>query len=300
MLLFPIQCDSYDNLWLWDLAFSCNTTDGCSCTFAEELVDNELLACEDASLCPENCTVCSTCMDLLECDDSEPMPPGGWRSLSAPVVFCILGAAVAMLLFGLAAHYSRRKWRDDRDLDQNLIDKGNANASDPDNTKHKHNIMYIHGSDLAWRPLPSDQEYADTARQLRQSHTMSTASTGKHAEDKSAARPHHNINSSGGSSGSAGGEHEHERYHEHEHESGSRLHGEDLFSFDVPTKGDSMVPSMVDTSHDTMDTMVVSPIQTREDSSSSSDGDEDSVFEDESSPSPMSTDGGGEEKAVDV
>ena len=273
-----MQCDSYENLWLWDLAFSCNTTDGCSCTFAEELVENERLACEDAPLCPENCTVCSTCLDLMECDDSESDTkiPGGWRSLSAPTVFYIVGAAVAMLLFGLAAHYSRKKWSYDGGLEQNLIDK---DAVDPDT---KQNTMYMHGSDLAWRPLPSDQEYA--SQQLRQSGTMSTASTGKHAEDKTAARTRRSSNNSGSGSGR-----ENERYHENE--SASRLHGEDLFT----KGGTATIPSMVDTSHaqDSMDTMAVSPIQTREESSS--DDDADFVFED-ASPRTVSTEGGGEEK----
>ena len=227
--------------------------------------------------------MCSTCLDLLECDDSDSVPklPGGWRSLSAPTVLYIVGAAVAMLLFGLAAHYSRKKWRDDNGLEQNLIHK---DAVDPDT---KHNTMYMHGSDLAWRPLPSDQEYA--SQQLRQSGTMSTASTGKHAEDKAAARTRY----SSSNSGSAG--RENERYHENEW--ASRLHGEDLF-----TKGDiATVPSMVDTSHaqDNMDTMAVSPIQTREESSSSSDDDEDFVFDD-ASPRTMSTEDGEDEKAKGI
>ena len=49
------QCDTYENLWLWDLSLTCESEqnlDSCECMFAEELMELELLSCEDSAQCP--------------------------------------------------------------------------------------------------------------------------------------------------------------------------------------------------------------------------------------------------------
>jgi len=276
---FDIQvCDTYENLWIWDLALSCdNITQqdalfseniGCNCAFAQALMENELLDCQDLSLCPGDCRVCSVCLELLGCGE-EPLIPRVWRSLSALSVLYIVGAAVGLLLFGLVAHYSRKHWNgrnNNDDLDENLLDTKPAKVNP--------SMLYMHDGDLAWKPLPSDQDYVESQQQgryIQPTSTMSTASTGKMSGKTKKAQ----VVSTQLASGTF----------------------EDLFDEDVTSpnaESTNTVPSMVDTfRHDDSNiTMGVSPIQTLEESSDDAsednrendydDGfeDEDPVFED--------------------
>lgn len=70
-LAFDItQCDSYSNLWLYDLAISCDTEElNCKCTYTEQLIEKALLTCDDATDCPADCDICSTCLSLAGCLD---------------------------------------------------------------------------------------------------------------------------------------------------------------------------------------------------------------------------------------
>jgi hypothetical protein len=314
-LLVSFQCETYENLWIWDLAFSCNGTDdndstnGCNCSFAEELVANGLLGCDDAQYCPNNCTVCATCLDIMGCG-ADPFVPRAWRSLNALSALYVVAAAIALLLFGMAAHYSRKRWKADTELDRNLLDKEVTIDTGGEGQKSP-SMTYIHGGVREWRPLPSDREYAE--EQLQPTSTMSTASTGR-SPNRKKARPFHDAD--------VEREDKAESAEDEDTGSDSRLQGEDLCGLDsnFPTNDDdtATVPLMVDTSRlEEEDIMGVSPIQTREESSSSEDDDEfddeyddddeeeeeeeeedDPVFED-FSPRSMNTEGG-EEKMEDA
>lgn len=64
------QCDTYENLWLWDLSLTCeseNSLYSCRCVYAEELESLGLLSCAHMSLCPSSCPICTTCLQLLGC-----------------------------------------------------------------------------------------------------------------------------------------------------------------------------------------------------------------------------------------
>lgn len=243
-------------------------------------MENGSLDCASASLCPDDCQVCSTCLDLLGCG-GVPTIPEAWRSLKALSALYILGAAVAMLLFGLLAHYSRKRWRADRDddLDENLMEKDGIQGERQGNGKPR-NRMFLRGSDLAWRPLPSDQDYAafqeaqpgqepQAPPVLQPTYTMSTASTGRSPNPNNKAgfqgtraiRDAELDTAEATATGTAT----------------SNLYGEAVFA-QLGANGEPiMVPSMVDTfagqNHD-QDTnaagMGISPIQTLEDSSVSS------------------------------
>jgi len=251
--------------------------------------------------------VCATCLGLLECGGSEPFVPRAWRSLTALSALYVVAAAIFLLLFGLVAHYSRKKWRADPELDQHLLDKEvvlDAGRDGPTSPS----MTYIHGGVREWRPLQSDREYAQE-QQLQPTSTMSTASTGR-SPNRKKARPGHDAQVDDDDKA----ENEDERAGDEDTGSDSRLHGEDLCGPDsnAPSNDDNTatVPLMVDTSrHEDEDIMGVSPIQTREESSSSSEGDDedyddveewedDPVFED-FSPRSMNTEGG-EEKMEDV
>jgi len=71
------NCASYSNVWLWDLALTCDddtTLDGCYCAFAERLFNEGSIQCATSDsrnipYCPDSCSVCQTCMVLLGCED---------------------------------------------------------------------------------------------------------------------------------------------------------------------------------------------------------------------------------------
>mmetsp|Transcript_20701 Transcript_20701/g.22162 ORF Transcript_20701/g.22162 Transcript_20701/m.22162 type:complete len:512 (+) Transcript_20701:456-1991(+) len=257
---FDIEaCDTYDNLWLWDLSLSCDMTGGdlslggCNCTFAEELRDNGLLTCNDATLCPENCSICTTCMSLLGCDVAPPKQPLAIRLGSTSILLYIVAAAVALLIFALAVYYSRRKLQDERDLNKSLIEKQKHGNNIGDDQKGP-SFMYIDG-DLAWKPLPSDQQYA--AQTIQPASTMSTASvsTGK-AFLEERVQPRSGLYSGG-----------------------------DVSHDVAPVRQDVTFPTMIDTLDD-IEKGFASPLQTSDDDSSADD--DNNVFEDKP-PSPINS-----------
>ena len=205
-------------------------------------------------------------MKLLGCD-VDPKLPLVTRLVSTSIMLYVIAAAVALLIFALAAYYSRRKWQDDRDLNKNLMEKQKQGKVDVENGP---SFMYING-DLTWKPLPSDQQYA--AHQIQPVCTMSTVSTGKYLEEK--------VQPSNGEDAN--------RIMDQEKESVSS-HERSLIGFDVRTLEDATVPTMIGTLDDS-ENRIISPIQTSESS------DEGYVFED-NIPSPISSDDG-EQKVED-
>lgn len=256
---FDIEvCNTYANLWLWDLGLSCDTTGGsfslkgCNCTFAEELMDNELLTCDDVTLCPDDCLICATCLKLLGCDVADPKLPGVSLPLSTSFMLYIIAAAVALLIFGLVAYYARRKRQDDHDLNKKLIEKQRHEILDIENGP---SFMYING-DLTWKPLRSDQQYS--AQQIQPVCTMSTVSTGKYLEERVQPSIANYAND--------------ELEEEKESLSG---HEKSLERFEMPTPEDAKIPTVVETL-DNIENRVASSIHMSEDSSD----EENYVFED--------------------
>jgi hypothetical protein len=104
------QCDTYQNLWLWDLSLTCkgaNSMDSCECTYAEELLYEGTISCEDFSLCPGDCAVCRTCFQLMGCvkthHETSSLTPG---SLAGVFV-----GALAFVLVGGTGYYLLRRRR---------------------------------------------------------------------------------------------------------------------------------------------------------------------------------------------
>lgn len=99
------QCDTYEKLWIWDLALSCKNDqllDSCQCTFASQLMSQNMLSCSDMSNCPTDCQVCNTCMQLLGCDDATGFAalmksPLFWILLVAGILICGLGCYLVIL-----------------------------------------------------------------------------------------------------------------------------------------------------------------------------------------------------------
>lgn len=175
---FDIEvCESYENLWLWDLSLSCNSSNvddalhGCNCTFAAEMFYEGQLTCDDASLCPRDCSICTTCLSLLGCDVS-PETPLASELIKSKMLLYLIAAGIAMVIIMMAAYYSRRR-KDREDLKTSLMAEQNL---------EKFGTMYIN-ADLPWQPpsslSPTDGTAAST---LQPSNTTSF-------EDKPVVQP---------------------------------------------------------------------------------------------------------------
>lgn len=109
------DCGSYSNLWLWDLALSCDNSTSlvnCECTSTEILFQYGTLQCPDGSseapYCPTNCPVCHTCLKLQGCVDKLPIskripiniPTAVEKTIDRTLPIA-LGVAAALVVFGL-------------------------------------------------------------------------------------------------------------------------------------------------------------------------------------------------------
>lgn len=122
------QCDTYRNLWLWDLSLTCKnekTFDSCECSYAEELLFEGKLTCGDYKNCPSNCDICKTCFQLMGCVDSESSM--GAAGIASTVIS-------ALTLVGAGAYvFMRRKKYMSTDLRAHLMEQdSNKYASDTD------------------------------------------------------------------------------------------------------------------------------------------------------------------------
>ena len=123
---FDIEfCDTYENLWTWDLEISCgNTTDyrDCHCTFAEVLMENGQLTCDAYKSCPRGCTICSNCLKLLGCDNTFAGRISHNESAVAGAI-----AVLSILLAGCCI-LARKKNRNRGKLNDQLMDDGGSDA----------------------------------------------------------------------------------------------------------------------------------------------------------------------------
>ena len=117
------DCGTYSNIWVWDLAMSCqdsslSSLELCQCTSAEMLYQYGELYCPttpDDPTCPSNCPVCVTCLELLGCsadDVSSPRLPTQIKQEMTSVALPIaLGVAAAVATALAASSYYQYKKR---------------------------------------------------------------------------------------------------------------------------------------------------------------------------------------------
>ena len=111
------SCETYSNVWLWDLALTCedlSTLEGCKCTFAEEYQSIGEVSCAtspySSNACPEECSVCQTCMTLLGCHDVYSQSMGGAANYLSYVVASAVGLGIAVsILYVNNQKYNRRR-----------------------------------------------------------------------------------------------------------------------------------------------------------------------------------------------
>jgi hypothetical protein len=110
------QCDTFENLWLWDLSLTCESEtnlDSCECVFAEELMASGYIACDDRFQCPLECKICKTCFQLMGCDTSNSFVSSGG------FIYLML-TLVSIFLLGFAYYYFRVRHKKN-DLAVNLM-----------------------------------------------------------------------------------------------------------------------------------------------------------------------------------
>ena len=110
------QCDTFENLWLWDLSLTCESEmnlDSCECVFAEELLSSGYVQCDDRLQCPSGCQICTTCFQLMGCDSKN-----RFRSSTG---FTYLILTILSLLFCGIGYYYFRVRHSNNDLSINLI-----------------------------------------------------------------------------------------------------------------------------------------------------------------------------------
>jgi hypothetical protein len=126
------QCDTYERLWIWDLALSCKNDqllDSCQCTFASQLMSQEMLSCDDISRCPQDCQVCRTCLQLLGCDDTK----NGFGSLiSSPLWWLLL--AVFMIICCIYCYLFALRRRREENEEKGYLGVGLMSEEDASST----------------------------------------------------------------------------------------------------------------------------------------------------------------------
>jgi len=111
------DCSFYENVWLWDLALSCSdlsTLEGCQCTFAEEIYKQGSITCASSSssstACPEDCSVCQTCMTIIGCDTIYGSTQKGLANFIPYFIASSIGLGLsAMILYSSKESQRRRR-----------------------------------------------------------------------------------------------------------------------------------------------------------------------------------------------
>ena len=91
--------------------------DSCECVFAEELLAAGYVQCDDRLQCPSGCKICTTCFQLMGCDNNRFRTSAGFGYLL--LTFFIL------LCCGSGYYYFRVRHKNS-DLSANLITDGSS------------------------------------------------------------------------------------------------------------------------------------------------------------------------------
>jgi hypothetical protein len=164
------QCDTYQNLWLWDLSLTCKaqkSLEGCECSFAEELLYEGTLTCDDYVKCPADCKVCNTCFHLLGCvnaqHDRSVLNQGSKKGSS------ILIWSFALFVVGSVGYlWERRRRRARSDLEVNLISFGHGPSGSQEES------VFDANNSLAWNLSQGFRLFDDYYGNDRQESGQST------------------------------------------------------------------------------------------------------------------------------
>ena len=118
------QCDTYENLWMWDLSMTCDdsdTFDNCECVYTEQLMANGYLTCYDIALCPQDCTICEKCLQIVGCATNVGGTPGVTIS-SDTFPYYIIGVAAGVIIAATVTYTKIRQHRNSDSLGAHLME----------------------------------------------------------------------------------------------------------------------------------------------------------------------------------
>lgn len=158
-------CETYSNVWLWDLALTCedlSTLEGCECTFAEEYESLGEVSCATSSsseyACPAGCNVCQTCMMLLGCDDIYTQPMSGVANYLPYLVASAIGLGATAAILYASNYKNNNKRRRQRVLankganrNLNINSRSHVNVNDNGVNAHIATSHYDNDHVGSWR-----------------------------------------------------------------------------------------------------------------------------------------------------
>jgi hypothetical protein len=115
------ECDTYANLWMWDLSLTCDdadTFDNCECTYAEYLMEDGYLSCSDIAQCPQDCDICRKCLQIAGCIV---LSVGGVTITSDRFPYYVAAIAVTVVVGATVTYTKVRQGRNKNDLDAHLM-----------------------------------------------------------------------------------------------------------------------------------------------------------------------------------
>lgn len=140
-------------------------------------MENGLLSCEDTSLCPRGCPICTTCMSILGCT-SNPENPLVSELVSSKFQIYLIAAAAALVMITIGVYYSRSRRHNHAELRTSLIEKEKMWKM---GVKLNPDICMFIDGDEPWKP-PSHDDY--TPQTIQPINIMSTSSTSRCFEEK--------------------------------------------------------------------------------------------------------------------
>jgi len=126
------QCQTYENLWLWDLSLTCEdmeTYEGCQCKWAEEFMDMGILSCDDTCPPESECKICSDCLRLAGCSN---VKTGASGLFNVSTLAYIIGGAVGIIAVTLTGYALKNNRQIFGLNNESLIDDGPPSGSKPE------------------------------------------------------------------------------------------------------------------------------------------------------------------------
>jgi hypothetical protein len=119
------QCDTYENLWMWDLSLTCDDSesfDNCECAFTEELLAYGYLACYDMALCPSDCQICEKCLQIVGCSQQITRGAGQHWVSKGNFSLLIIASAVGVLVVATVVYTRTRQGKKQDGLGEHLME----------------------------------------------------------------------------------------------------------------------------------------------------------------------------------
>merc|ERR1712157_575646 len=116
-----------------------STLEGCQCTFAEEIYKEGSISCASSSssstACPEDCSVCQTCMTIIGCDTIYGSTQKGLLNFIPYFIACSIGLGLSAMILYSSKESQRRRRRNNNNNTNNHV---SVNEITKKEAKRKH------------------------------------------------------------------------------------------------------------------------------------------------------------------